>query len=85
MVLAGAMAGRRTFAATPVAAFFIGLLAVVAAAAIPWSTVGIEGLDFEVTKTLHYWTPVFMAVFAAYALRAAWLRPDFRRAAGPRA
>ncbi len=77
VVFAGAVAGRRTFAATPVAAFFLGLLAVVAAAAIPWSTIGIEGLDFEVTKTLHYWTPVFMAVFAAYALRTVWLRPDF--------
>lgn len=77
VVIAGAVAGRRTFAPTPVAAFFMGLLAVVAAAAIPWQTIGIEGLDFEVAKTLHYWTPVFMAVFAAYALRAVWGRPDF--------
>jgi hypothetical protein len=77
VVIAGAVAGRRAFAPTAVAAFFMGLLAVVAAAAIPWHTIGIEGLDFEVAKTLHYWTPVFMAVFAAYALRAVWGRPDF--------
>lgn len=79
VVLGGAIAGRRTFPAAPVAAFLIGLLAVVAAAAIPWQDVGIEGLDFEVAKTLHYWTPVFMAVFAAFALWATWRRPDLRR------
>jgi hypothetical protein len=61
-----------------VVAFGIGLLAVVAAAAVPWQALGIEGIDFEVTKTLHYWTPVFMAVMAAYAVRAIWLRPDLR-------
>ena len=77
VVIAGAIAGRRAFAPVAVAAFFMGLLAVVAAAAIPWQTIGIEGLDFEVAKTLHYWTPVFMAVIAAYALRAVWGRPDF--------
>jgi hypothetical protein len=76
VVLAGAVAGRRAFPAMPVAAVVIGLLAVLAAAAIPWQVVGIEGVDFEVTKTLHYWTPVFLAVLAAAALRGVWLRPD---------
>lgn len=76
VVLAGAVAGRRTFAPVPMLAFGIGLLAVLAAAAIPWQALGIEGIDFEVAKTLHYWVPVFLAVMAAYALRAVWLRPD---------
>ena len=76
VVVAGAVAGRRTFAAVPVLAFGIGLLAVLAAAAIPWQVLGIEGIDFELTKTLHYWVPVFLAVMAAYALRAVWMRPD---------
>ncbi|HJT64167.1 MAG TPA: hypothetical protein VJ839_05305 [Candidatus Limnocylindria bacterium] len=76
VVVAGAVAGRRTFAAVPMLAFGIGLLAVLAAAAIPWQALGIEGIDFEVAKTLHYWVPVFLAVMAAYALRAVWLRSD---------
>jgi hypothetical protein len=76
VVLAGAVAGRRAFTVMPVAAVVIGLLAVLAAAAIPWQTLGIDGVDFEVTKTLHYWTPVFLAVLAAAALRGVWTRPD---------
>ena len=76
VLVAGAVAGRRTFAVVPVLAFGIGLLAVLAAAAVPWQALGIEGIDFEVTKTLHYWVPVFLAVMAAYALRAVWMRPD---------
>jgi hypothetical protein len=78
VVVAGAVAGPRAFPPVAVVAFGIGLLAVVAAAAVPWQALGIEGIDFEVTKTLHYWTPVFMAVMAAYAVRAIWLRPDLR-------
>lgn len=73
----GIVAGRRTFALVPVVAFVIGLLAVLAAAAIPWHNVGVEGLDFEVTKTLHYWTPVFLAVMGAFALQAVWENPRF--------
>jgi hypothetical protein len=73
----GIVAGRRTFALVPVVAFVIGLLAVLAAAAIPWQNVGVEGLDFEVTKTLHYWTPVFLAVMGAFALQAVWENPRF--------
>jgi hypothetical protein len=76
VVLAGAVVGRRAFPVLPVAAVIIGLLAVLAAAAIPWGVVGIEGVDFEVTKTLHYWTPVFLAVLAAAALRGVWVRPE---------
>jgi hypothetical protein len=76
VVLAGAVAGRRAFLVLPVAAVLIGLLAALAAAAIPWQAVGIEGVDFEVTKTLHYWTPVFMAVLAAAALHGVWTRGD---------
>jgi hypothetical protein len=76
VVLAGAVAGRRAFPLMPVAAVLIGLLAVLAAAVVPWSAVGIEGVDFEVTKTLHYWTPVFLALLAAAALRGVWTRPD---------
>jgi hypothetical protein len=72
VAVGGIVAGRRTFALVPVAAFLIGLLAVVAAAAMPWDTLGIEGLDFEVSKTLHYWTPVFLAVLGAFALQALW-------------
>ena len=78
VVVGGAIAGRRTFAPVPVAGLLIGLLAVMAAAAIPWRPLGIEGVDFEVTKTLHYWTPVFLAVLAAYALWAIWHRPGLR-------
>ncbi|MEK6191480.1 MAG: hypothetical protein AABM41_04035 [Chloroflexota bacterium] len=73
----GIVAGRRTFALVPVVAFVIGLLAVLAAAAIPWQNVGVEGLDFEVTKTLHYWTPVFLAVMGAFAVQAVWENPRF--------
>jgi hypothetical protein len=76
VVLAGAVVGRRAFPVMPVAALIIGLLAVLAAAAVPWQAIGIEGVDFEVTKTLHYWTPVFLAVLAAGALRGVWTRPD---------
>jgi hypothetical protein len=76
VVLAGAVAGRRAFPVLPVVGVVIGLLAVLAAAAIPWQAVGIEGVDFEVTKTLHYWTPVFLAVLAAAGLRGVWERPD---------
>jgi hypothetical protein len=76
VVLAGAVAGRQAFPVLPVAAVVVGLLAVLAAAAIPWDVVGIAGVDFEVTKTLHYWTPVFLAVLAAAALRGVWTRPD---------
>jgi hypothetical protein len=76
VVLAGAVAGRRVFPVLPVVGVVIGLVAVLAAAAIPWSTIGIEGVDFEVTKTLHYWTPVFLAVLAAAGLRGVWVRPD---------
>ena len=72
VAVGGIVAGRRTFALVPVVAFVIGLLAVLAAAAIPWQNVGVEGLDFEVTKTLHYWTPVFLAVMGAFALQAVW-------------
>ncbi len=68
----GVVAGRKTFALAPVVAFVMGLLAVIATAAIPWDSVGIQGLNFEVSKTLHYWTPVFAAVMGAYALRAIW-------------
>ncbi len=68
----GVVAGRKTFALAPVVAFVMGLLAVLATAAIPWDSVGIQGLSFEVSKTLHYWTPVFAAVMGAYALRAIW-------------
>ena len=72
VAVGGIVAGRRTFALVPVVAFVIGLLAVLAAAAIPWQNVGVEGLDFEVTKTLHYWTPVFLAMMGAFALQAVW-------------
>jgi hypothetical protein len=54
----------------------MGFIAVLAAAATPWESLGVQGLDFEITKTLHYWTPVFMAVMAAYALRAVWSSPS---------
>ena len=77
VAVGGIMAWRQTFAPVPVAAFVIGLLAVVAAAAIPWDAVGIEGLSFEVTKTLHYWTPVFLALMGAFALLAVWRHPAF--------
>jgi hypothetical protein len=77
VAVGGIVAGRRTFALVPVVAFVIGLLAVLAAAAIPWHNVGVEGLDFEVTKTLHYWTPVFLAVMGAFALQAVWENPRF--------
>ena len=77
VAVGGIVAGRRTFALVPVVAFVIGLLAVLAAAAIPWQNVGVEGLDFEVTKTLHYWTPVFLAVMGAFALQAVWENPRF--------
>jgi len=73
----GLVAGRRTFALAPVVAFVMGLLAVLATAAIPWDSVGIQGLSFEVSKTLHYWTPVFAAVMGAFALRAIWEDPRF--------
>jgi hypothetical protein len=78
VVLGGAAAGRRTFPPVAVAGLLVGLLAVIAAAIIPWGPLGIEGVDFEVTKTLHYWTPVFLAVMAAYALWAIWHRPGLR-------
>lgn len=71
------VAGRATFALVPVVAFVMGLLAVMAAAVIPWHDIGVEGLDFEVSKTLHYWTPVFLAVMGAFALKAAWDNPRF--------
>ena len=71
------VAWRQTLAPVPLIAFGIGLLAVIAAAALPWEEVGIEGLGFEVTKTLHYWTPVLLAVLGAFALRAAWEHPAF--------
>ena len=77
VAVGGIVAGRRTFALVPVVAFVIGLLAVLAAAAIPWQDVGVEGLDFEVAKTLHYWTPVFLAVMGAFALAAVWERLQF--------
>jgi hypothetical protein len=77
VVVTGALVGRRIFPAVAVVAFGMGFLAVLAAAAMPWSELGIEGLDFEVTKTLHYWTPVFMAVMAAAGLRAVWLSPSY--------
>ena len=77
-VVGGAAAGLRTFPPVAVAGLLIGLLAVVAAAVIPWGPLGIEGVDFEVAKTLHYWTPVFLAVMAAYALWAIWHRPGLQ-------
>jgi hypothetical protein len=77
VVIGGALAGRRTFPPVAVAAFGMGFLAVLAAAAMPWESLGVQGLDFEVTKTLHYWTPVFMAVMAAYALRTVWSSPSY--------
>jgi hypothetical protein len=77
VAVGGIVAGRRTFALVPVVAFVIGLLAVLAAAAIPWQDIGVEGLDFEVSKTLHYWTPVFLAVMGAFALQAMWENPRF--------
>jgi hypothetical protein len=76
VVVGGALAGRRTFPPIAVVAFGMGFIAVLAAAAMPWESLGIQGLDFEVTKTLHYWTPVFMAVMAAYALRTVWSSPS---------
>ncbi len=79
VVVGGAVAGLRTFPPVAVAGLLIGLLAVIAAAVIPWGPLGIEGVDFEVTKTLHYWTPVFLAVMAAYALWAIWHRPGLRQ------
>ncbi len=79
VVVGGAVAGLRTFPPVAVAGLLIGLLAVIAAAVIPWGPLGIEGIDFEVTKTLHYWTPVFLAVMAAYALWAIWHRPGLRQ------
>jgi hypothetical protein len=77
VAVGGIVAGRTTFALVPVVAFVMGLLAVLAAAAIPWQNVGVEGLDFEVSKTLHYWTPVFLAVMGAFALQAVWENPRF--------
>jgi hypothetical protein len=77
VAVGGIVAGRTTFALVPVVAFVIGLLAVMAAAVIPWQDLGVEGLDFEVSKTLHYWTPVFLAVMGASALKAVWENPRF--------
>jgi hypothetical protein len=79
VVVGGAVTGLRSFPLMAVAAFLIGLLAVIAAAVIPWGPIGIEGVDFEVFKTLHYWTPVFLAVMAAYALWAVWHRSGLRQ------
>ncbi|MGH2462788.1 MAG: hypothetical protein ACRDFZ_04070 [Candidatus Limnocylindria bacterium] len=77
VAVGGIVAGRTTFALVPVVAFAMGLLAVLAAAAIRWQDLGVDGLDFEVSKTLHYWTPVFLAVMGAFALRAVWENPRF--------
>lgn len=77
VAVGGIVAGRTTFAPVPVVAFVIGLLAVMAAAVIPWQDLGVEGLDFEVSKTLHYWTPVFLAVMGAFALKAVWEKSGF--------
>lgn len=77
VAVGGIVAGRTTFALVPVVAFVIGLLTVMAAALIPWQDLGVEGLDFEVSKTLHYWTPVFLAVMGAFALKAVWENPRF--------
>jgi hypothetical protein len=77
VAVGGIVAGRTTFALVPVVAFVIGLLAVMATAVIPWQDIGVEGVDFEVSKTLHYWTPVFLALLGAFALRAVWENPRF--------
>ncbi len=77
VAVGGIVAGRTTVALAPAVAFVIGLLAVMATAIIPWRDLGVEGVDFEVSKTLHYWTPVFLALMGAFALKAVWENPRF--------
>lgn len=71
------VAGRQTLAVAPAIAFGVGFLGVLATTSIPFSDFGIVGIGYEVSKTLHYWIPVFLAVLAAFALHALWTSPQF--------
>lgn len=71
------VAGRQTLAVAPAIAFGVGFLGVLATTSIPFSDFGIVGIGYEVSKTLQYWIPVFLAVLAAFALHALWTSPQF--------
>ena len=71
------VAGRQTLATVPVVAFGVGFLGVLATTTIPFADIGVLGIGFEVSKTLHYWIPIFLAVLAAFALHALWTSPQF--------
>jgi hypothetical protein len=71
------VAGRRTLAPIPVLAFAIGFAGALAADAIPFEALGVQGVNYEVAKTLHFWIPVFLAVLAAFALQALWESPRY--------
>ena len=71
------VAGRRTLAPIPAVAFLVGFAGALAAAAIPFDKLGVQGVNYEVAKTLHFWIPVFLAILAAFALQALWDSPRF--------
>lgn len=74
------VAGRRMLAPVPALAVGVGFAAALAALAadgVPFLALSVQGVNFEVAKTLHYWIPVFLAVLAAFALQMLWESPRF--------